>query len=455
MNRETAKTASLMKWRSIRGVIDAAYLVPIIIFLLILVIGIVPRILRGYELKHIHEDLKSDIPEVHAVLVAQADSHTSLLLPGDLQPIQNINIYARANGYILERFVDIGDVVKAGELLAIIDTPELDQQVQQVQANLRMSKANLASAISDRQNYAAALSAARASIKQARTNLDYSTIQIKRYEDLAGEGAVSYEMRDQWLKQANSDTAALQVAQENEKAALAQEASADSRISAAKQTVESNDANVRQLKALQGFQKVTAPANGVITDRLVDAGALVAAGGAQGTTQLLTMAKTDILRIYVDVPQSDYRYVHLGDKAGILLQEFPGKVFTGIVTNMAGSLNSNSRTLQTELKIDNKDHVLRPGSYAQVRFAFNRPNPPALIPSNAMITKNDGPYAAVVKDGKLEFHRIDICRDYGNKLEICDGIKPNDIVLLDPPDNLKDGDQVKPIIATIVPDTSK
>ena len=216
-------------------------------------------------------------------------------------------------------------------------------------------------------------------IKQARTNLEYSNTEYKRYQELSSQGAVSYEQRDQWLKQYDADTA-LQIAQENEKAALAQVVSADAGIAAAKQSVEANERSVTQLQALQGFQNIVAPCDGVITDRLVDAGALVAAGGSSGTTELLAMAKTDMLRIYVDVPQSDYRYLHNGDKADILLQEFPGKVFIGTVTNIAGSLNSTSRTLQTEIRIDNRNNVLRPGAYAQVRFVFNRQDPPVTIP---------------------------------------------------------------------------
>jgi|SRR5277367_193471 len=159
------------------------------------------------------------------------------------------------------------------------------------------------------------------------------------------------------------------------------------------------------------------------------------------------MARTDMLRIYVDVPQSDYRNIHTGDKADLLLQEFPGKAFTGTVSNSAGSLNSNSRTLQTELRIDNRDHVLRPGSYADVKFVFDRPDPPAVVPSNAVVTKNDGLYAAVVQSDKVKFHPVEVSRDFGNRLEIKTGLKANDVVLLDPPGTLSDGDKVKPNIS--------
>lgn len=406
-------------------------------------VGGTPRLVRDIELQHVHQQLKVAVPEVNEVLVKQAEGKASLSLPGDIQPIQNIPIYARANGYVLKRFVDIGDNVKEGELLAIIDTPELDQQVQQAAANLRLAQANLTSALSDRQNYAAQLFAADATIKQSRTNLEYSTVELKRYQALATEGALSYEQRDQALKQFNSDTAAIQVAKQNREAQVAQLVSADAKIAAAKQSVESAEASLKQLKALQAFQKVVAPSDGVITDRLVDAGALVAAGGATGTTQLLTMAKTDVLRIYVDVPQSDYRYIHNGDKAAILLQEFPGQSFTGIVTNIAGSLTSDSRTLQTEIRIDNHKHILKPGSYADVQFVYNNLEPPAVIPSNAAITKNDGLYAAVVENGKVHYRPIEVSRDYGNKLEVTKGLKPNDVVVLDAPDGIPDGGNVK------------
>ncbi len=434
--------------RKVKGFTNVYVIAPVIMFAALVTIGTVPRLFTQSNLNNIHQQVVSDIPSVQATVVAPADSRTTLLLPGDTQPIQNIPIYARANGYVLKRLVDIGDNVKAGQLLAVISTPELDQQVEQAQANLRQAQAALTQSLADRTNFTAQLFASRASIKQARTNLAYSDTEYKRYQDLSAQGAVSYEQRDQWLKQFDADTAGLQIAQENEKAALAQVVSADARIDAAKQSVEASQHSVGQLKALQGFQNIVAPCDGVITDRLVDAGALVAAGGANGTTQLLTMAKTDVLRIYVDVPQSDYRYLHNGDKADILLQEFPGKVFVGTVTNIAGSLNSNSRTLQTEIRIDNKDNVLRAGSYTQVRFVFNRQDPPVTIPSNAMITKNDGPYVAIVKDGKVEFNRIEIARDYGNKLEVSQGLKVGDIVLLDAPDNLSNGDNVKPVILT-------
>jgi RND family efflux transporter MFP subunit len=419
-------------------------LLPVMIVVIgLAAIGVTPRVQNQMELSRVHQQLKTTVPLVSATVVKEAPKNTLLALPGDLQPIQNIPVYARANGYLLKRFVDIGDNVKAGELLAVIQTPELDQQVEQADANLRVSQANLASAMSDRENFAAQLFAADATIKQNRTNLEYSTTEVKRYQSLATQGAISFEQRDKALQQYNSDSAAIEVAQHNRQAQLAQLASADAKIAAAKQSVESNQANLNELKALQGFQKVVAPSDGIITNRFVDAGSLVAAGGASGTTELLSMANTDTLRIYVDVPQSDYRNIHNGDKAMLKLQEFPGQLFTGTVTNIAGSLASNSRTLQTEIRIDNRQHTLKPGAYAEVQFQYVNPQPPVIIPSNASITKNDGLYVAVVNEGKVDYRKIEVSRDYGNKIAVSEGLKANDVVVLDPPDSLTDGSMVK------------
>jgi RND family efflux transporter MFP subunit len=436
----------LPKLRTAKGAFNPLVLVALGVISLGLV-GVTPRLQNHMELSRIHQQLETSLPTLSAVIAKEEPKTESLALPGDLQPIQNIPVYARVNGYILKRFVDIGDEVKAGQLLAVIDTPELDQQVQQAAANLRAAQANLASALSDRENFSAQLFAADATIKQNRTNLEFSTTEFKRYQALAAQGAVSYEQRDQMLKQFNSDTASIEVAEHIRQAQLAQVASANGRIAAAKQSVESNQANLSQLKALQGFQKVIAPSDGVITDRFVDAGALVAAGGSTGTTELMAMANTDVLRIYVDVPQSDYRYIHNNDKADLVLQEFPGQTFVGTVTNIAGSLNSNSRTLQTEIRIDNHNHVLKPGAYADVRFHYVNQNPPVIIPSNASITKNDGLYVAVDQNNKIEYKKIEVARDYGSKLAISQGLKANDLVILNAPDGLANGSAIKVHVA--------
>jgi len=436
-------TNKLQASRSRRGAINP--FVPVVATVAALAaVGVTPRLENYMQLSKIHQELKNDPPVVTVVPVKQAAAEESISLPGDLQPIQNIPIYARANGYLLKRFVDIGDKVKAGQVLATIDTPELDQQVQQATANLRSAQANLASALSDRENYASLLFAADAAIKQNRTNLEYSTSEVKRYQALAVEGAVSYEQRDNMLRQYNSDSSAIELAQHNRQAQLAQVASANARIAAAKQAVISSQAGLDQLKALQGFQKVVAPSDGVITNRFVDAGSLVAAGGSNGTTELLTMAKTDMLRIYVDVPQSDYLYIHNDDKAQLTLQEFPGRSFVGTVTNIAGSLDSASRTLQTEIRIDNRDHVLKPGSYADVSFHFVNAHPALMIPSSAAITKNDGLYVAVVNNNLIQYKPIQVARDYGNKLAVSQGLKANETVVLDAPDGLANGALVTP-----------
>jgi RND family efflux transporter MFP subunit len=422
------------------------YLLAPVCFVVLVGFGAAPRLERQVELNQVHHQLAVEIPEVKAAIVKPAENTSKLVLPGDMQAIQDIPIYARANGYVHQRYVDIGDNVKAGQLLATIETPELDQQVEQAKANLQVAEANLDSAEADRQTNVSQLRAAEAAIRQAKTNLDYSRIENIRYHKLADEGAVSYEDGDRALKLYNSDTEALKIAEQNEKAAQTQLESTDNKVAANKRSVEANRANLKQYQALQAFHNIIAPSDGVITARFIDPGSLVALGGGSGSTQLLTMARTDVLRIYVDVPQSDYRYIHNGDKAEVLLQEFPDKVFTGTVTNIAGALNSGSRTLQTEIRIQNQNHVLKPGAYADVRFSFNRPDPPLVVPSNAVITKNDGIYVALATDGKVHYQKIEAARDYGSKMEVSSGLKDNDVVLLDAPDNLVDGAAVRPVL---------
>jgi len=452
-NDQTAQVQPLSKEpeaRSKKGIGS-----PVVLILVALIcVGLITtaaaaRFARQLELKEAQHTIVASVPEVQAVRVTEGTNKTTLLLPGDIQPIQNVPIYARANGYLVKRLVDIGDNVKAGQLLAVIDTPELDQQVQQAEANLSMAQASLSSAIADRDNFASQMFSADATISQAKNNLTYSQAEVARYQKLATEGAVSWEMRDQALKLYNSDLAQIEINEQNKKALLAQETSAESKIAAARQSIKSDNAALNRLRAEQSFQKVTAPCDGVITERLVDAGALVAAGGNSGTTQLLTMAKTDVLRIYVDVPQSDYRQIKDGNKAEILLQEFPGQTFTGTVSNMAGSLTADTRTLRTEVRIDNHEHTLKPGSYAQVQFVYNNPTPPVVVPSNATITKDDGLYVAVVQNGKVHYQKVTVYRDFGNKVELSTGVKAHEVVLLDTPDSISDGAAVKPILQQI------
>lgn len=419
--------------------------VPIILFAVLLVVGISPRISRNEELRRVHKDVMSAVPSITAVVAKPTDSASELLMPGSIQPIQNISIYARASGYLKELLVDIGDVVKKGQTLAILETPELDKQVEQAQADVRNARGALSSAIADRQQFQSQLVSTRANIKQWRTNLDFSTTQYKRYLGLSGEGAVSFEQRDQTLKNVNSDQANLEVAEQTEKTALAQVVSADGKVASAKQALESSKANLKRTEALRGFQKVVAGCDGVITNRLVDAGALITSGN-NTNTQLLTMARTDALRIYVDVPQSVFKGVHLGDFAEILIPEMPGRIFTGQVTNIAGSITADSRTTQTELKIPNKDHVLTPGAYANVRFKIMRLKPPLVLPSNTLVTRNDGLYVASVVNNKVHYKKVEIERDFGNKAEISAGLNDNDVCLIDPPDELQEGDRVNAII---------
>ncbi|MBI2811543.1 MAG: efflux RND transporter periplasmic adaptor subunit [Candidatus Melainabacteria bacterium] len=430
-----------------RGKTTALLIVaPVIVLSVMLFSGVFSRITRSNELKRVHEEVLAEVPTFTAVVAKPASTTSELLLPGNIQPIQTSAIYARAAGYVKEQLVDIGDTVKKGQVLAIIETPELDQQVEQAQADVRNAQAALSTALADRQQFESQLLTARATIKQWRTNLGFSTVQYNRYQKLSADGAVSFEARDQTLKAVESDKSSLEAAEQSEKAALSQVVAADSKVASAVHNIASSKSNLKRVEALRGFQKIIAPFDGVITNRLVDAGALIQTGASNTNTQLLAMARTDMLRIYIDVPQSVFKSVHLGDSAEVLVPEMKGKVFHGQVTNISGSINSDSRTNQTEIKIPNKDHLLTPGAYAQVRFTFGRMKAPLLLPGNAVVTKNDGLYVAVAQNGKVHYKKIEIERDFGNKAEIAAGVSDGDVCLIDPPDGLLEGDRVEAIV---------
>ncbi|MGB9234238.1 MAG: efflux RND transporter periplasmic adaptor subunit [Terriglobales bacterium] len=326
------------------------------------------------------------IPTVAVVLPVQAPSENELILPGNLQAFIESPIFARTNGYLLKWYRDMGSHVEKGELLAAIDTPEVDQE----------------------------LSQARASREQIKAALGLAKISADRWENLRKTDSVSQQEADQ-------QTSGYEQAKANLAAA---------------------DANVRRLEELESFKNVYAPFTGVITRRNVDPGALINAGASMGA-QLFNIARVDPLRVYVGVPQAYAPMMKAGVKAAVTLQEFPGQKFTGTIARTADAIDQNTRTLLTEVDVPNKDGRLLPGSYGQVHFATGNSVPRITIPVNAMLFRAEGPQAAVVgADDKVTLHSIVIGRDFGNTIEILEGIGPTDRVIVNPSDSLEAGQQV-------------
>jgi multidrug efflux system membrane fusion protein len=333
------------------------------------------------------ETERETIPTVAVVRPLAEKADEELVLPGSLLAYEESPIYARTNGYLLQWYKDIGSRVTKGELLAKIDTPEVDQELNQ----------------------------ARATRQQVVAQLDLAKISADRWEALRKTDSVSAQEADQEMsgyKQAQANLAAA-------------------------------EANVRRLEQLEGFKEVYAPFNGVLTRRNVDPGALINAGAGAAGRELFDLARVDPLRVYTSVPQAYSPFIRVGEKTFVTLQEFPGEKFVAIVERTAESIDPTTRTLLTEVDVPNKDGRLLPGSFGEVHFAVGNNVNKVTVPVNSMLFRAQGAQVAVVgPDNKVQLRPISIGRDYGTTLEILGGVSTSDQVVINPPDSLENGQQV-------------
>jgi len=358
------------------------------VLLVLVTAGIVTFINRKSESDALAKETDAiAIPTVAVVQPQTEPGNDELILPGNLQAFIESPIFARTNGYLLRWYKDIGSKVEKGELLAAIDTPEVDQE----------------------------LSQARASREQIKAALGLAKISADRWANLRKTDSVSQQEADQ---QASGYQQAL------------------ANLAAA-------DANVRRLEELESFKNVYAPFSGVLTKRNVDPGALINSGAQAAGRELFDVARVDPLRVYVSVPQAYAPNIKVGMKANVTLQEFPGQKFVGTVARTADAIDMTTRTLNTEVDVPNKDSKLLPGSFGQVHFATGTSIPSITIPVNAMLFRAQGPQVAVVdKDGKVHLRPINIGRDFGATLEILGGVEPSDQIIINPSDSLEEGQQV-------------
>jgi membrane fusion protein, multidrug efflux system len=325
------------------------------------------------------------VPTVTVVHPTLEKPDEDLVLPASLQAYEESPIYARTNGYLLKWYKDIGSHVTQGELLADIDTPEVDQE----------------------------LSQARATRQQATAQLDIAKISADRWQNLRKTDSVSQQETDMQTSSFQQATANLAAA----------------------------DANVRRLEQLEGFKHVYAPFSGVLVRRNVDPGALISAGGAG--TELFILAKVDPLRVFTNVPQAYSPEIKNGMPAAITLPEIPGKQFPGTVARTAAAIDPATRTLLTEVDVPNKDGQLLRGSFGEVHFKPRIDAAKVTVPVNAMLFRQDGAQVAVVgTDNKVQLRHITIGRDYGTSLEIVDGVGVDDRVVINPADSLENGQAV-------------
>ena len=420
-------------------------LIAFILFVGMVLAGVLPRLSRQKKVNSAAQAVQNSIPNVTVVQVQEAPLSSDLQLPGDVEAIQVATIAAQTTGYLRKFHADIGDRVRAGQLLAEIDTPEIDQQLQQARANVAQALASLGQA--------------NANLAQAATNMEYARVTYERNQYLAQQHVVPEQTRDQMKAAYDVAKATVDAMQAN--------------INAAKASIASNEANVRSLKALQGFQKVFSPFAGVITARNVEVGSLINPGTSSnvsttagttpssatvpgaGTTPkgtnapatgggLFEIARIDTLRIFISVPQTFASTIKSGQTANISFRELPAKTFTGRVVRTTSALDPGSRTLLTEVQTSNPDYQLLPGMYATVNFGVQSPDPPVRLPATALIVRADGPQVAVVTaDRKVHYAKVVIGRDYGNELDIISGLEPGATVIVNVADGLLEGAQVK------------
>ena len=361
-------------------------IIAIIVVIVVVITGVVPRLRAKAALKT--ETDKSAVPTVDVI---QGAPHQEIVLPGNIQAFTDAPIYARTNGYLKNWYVDIGARVKAGQLLAVIDTPEVDQQLMQARADLNTAEAN--------------------------SNL--SQITWKRYEDLKNTDSVSKQDVDN----ANGD------------------------YEAKKATEAASAANVKRLEDTKAFQNIYAPFDGVITARETDIGQLIDQGSSNTQKELFHIAAIKTLRVYVNVPQQYSIAAKPGLTADLTLGEYPGRRFQGTLVRTANAIDVASRTLLVEVDVNNSTGELLPGAYTEVHLKLPNDVPSYILPVSALIFRAQGLQVATVdSNNKTKLVAITLGRDFGSQVEVLSGLNADDKVIINPSDSVVDGEQVNPLL---------
>ena len=347
--------------------------------------GLATLLIRARATQALAAENREAAPEPVAVFhAAQGDATEDLVLPAVLQAYDESPVYARVNGYVAKWFTDIGTHVRDGQALAVIDAPQVDQQLAQ----------------------------ARASLSQARANLSLANVTTKRYQDLIGSNSVSQQELDNNLQNQAAQNA----------------------------NVQSAAAQVAWLEQEQRYEKIVAPFDGVITERRTDLGDLVNAGNGGAGTEMFRVSRISTMRIFVSAPEAYSEQISNGMNVNVELTSLPGQFFSGTVTRSDDAINPQSRTLLVEVDVPNPSGRLMPGAYAQVHFALHAPVRPLIVPSGAILFQSAGPQVAVVNaKNQIELHKVRLGKDLGGTMEISSGITSQDELVANPPDYLVDG----------------
>jgi HlyD family secretion protein len=355
------------------------------------------------------------VPQVRTATAQRVGSPVELTLPGQTEAFDFAKLYPRATGYVAERRVDIGSRVHAGDLLLRIEAPDLDQQLEQARAQLG-------------QNQAAVLQA-QAQVQSAEANTKLANVTKYRETTLAGQG---------WETKQNADNATA-----NFSVQTAGIANAEAGVAVALANLKAQQATVDRLQALTAFEQVKAPFGGVITARNVDKGDLLTQDSSGGSP-MFSIARDDVLRIAVYVPQSSAIGIHDGVEAQVTVPEMPGRVFKGRVARSAVALQAASRSMLTEVDVANPDGALRPGLYVNVAFSIPRQAPAVVVPDAALVFNASGLQVATVDgESSIRFQKVTIYRDFGTTAELRDGLQGGENLVLSPPAQLAEGSKVR------------
>jgi RND family efflux transporter MFP subunit len=385
------------------------------VFLVLVAVGAFPRIARDREALAASREAPVTHPVVTLLHATEGEPVSELMLPGNIEPLYEANLYARADGYLERRYVDIGSKVKAGQVLAIISAPEIDQQLIQTRATLVQAEATLQQA--------------HAALEQAKANAELSRLTKERDLPLGEQHAISQQIVDSAVQTYNARIADVTAAKAN--------------IAAAEASVSANQANVSRLEQLKSFERIIAPFDGVITQRNVERGDLVSIGNSAGKP-LFSIAQSDTLRIQIDVPQSEAVNIRDGQKAVVDVKEKVGRSYSGTVTRSAGALNDAARTMRTEIQIDNHDGSLLPGMYAQVRFTIPQQRRSLIVPTSSLVINREGMHVVTVDAGHVvHFVPVTIGKDMGKEVEILAGLHGSEALVASPSDLLSEGEHVE------------
>jgi RND family efflux transporter MFP subunit len=400
------------KFSRVKPIITA--LLVISLFAALIFTALRPRQAREREAVDAAERAQG-VPTVLVTRAATKPARGDLLLPGSMQAMTETPIFARSEGYVRKRFVDIGDRVQEGQLLAVIEAPEVDRQVQQAQASVSRAEA--------------ALEQAKAALEQSNTQMNLAEVTAQRWTTLFGKRVVSRQEVDE--KQAAYD------------ARRADNKAAQASVSAANDVVAASRAELQRLMELKGFQELRAPFSGVITVRNTDMGALIRGGASEGR-ELFRLAQTGQLRIMINVPQVNVPAISVGDSASVTVDALPQRTFEGRIARTANALDPATRTLLTEVHVPNRDNVLLPGMYSHVTLAKARTAPAVTIPGETLVVRSDGPQVAVVQeDGKVHYQKVSLGRDFGDDIEVTAGLTGGESIVINPSDEVREGAVVK------------